>query len=216
MSVNPTLKHNKIQNDVSTFVSIPDTNSILSDDQSLYVLFNPINEESDILSFTNTAQSSDNNGANICDGSVEEWEAPEGFYDTEHNSYDSLTIKIHKWNMGAGINDLVDDNTASWDLDEKLSADTLLHKEFYGDELFKDFTKDEFKKFKRFHFKDIITAKNRDLANHMLIKLLIDNRELQKNKLVGCYEMSSHIRDYISNLNNNVEVSDTNSSLILC
>lgn len=170
------------------------TSSILSDSQSLWVLFSPSvhasgANESDILSFSNNSRATE-------DGTQASQASPEGTQygylawgtaeqASEQSEGDSLIdnladekfesgaplalvaghqpgrelhSRIDKWRTNP-VEDMVDDNIASWDLDEDLSQqvdqsdDTgsgiEVEKAFYGDTLFSQLSGRDYVDFKK-------------------------------------------------------------------
>lgn len=185
------------------------SSSILSDSQSLWVLFNPSvhsqsGHESDILSFTNDTQIETESHSE--EDSLSGWQATQEYSLSQHptsewtrldvewsneqgvqSESDSLidhltggepTVmktavskakerhsrlletpgselhrRINKWRHN-NIDEMVDDNTASWDLDEDLSLqldpveEDSSKKLFYGDDVLSSLSHDEYVNFK--------------------------------------------------------------------
>lgn len=144
------------------------------DDQSLYVLFNPVKKvsakaESDILS-TNTLTNTQTRLAEPVEEDDEDEDEEEDELHSLHPDRQikkqRLSFKIDSWhesNFSSAI--IEDDNVASWNLDENLISDNLYQDgsnlyeggaygngdPFYGDDLLAHLNKEELAKFKRFH-----------------------------------------------------------------
>ncbi|EGV64948.1 hypothetical protein CANTEDRAFT_113692 [Yamadazyma tenuis ATCC 10573] len=160
--------------------------SILSDDQSSWVLFNP---DSDILSSTTQDHDQDDESTDAeisQDEDIGDHREPQSSRQADQSSRqptqpdvesdndtdtDSLIDnldpsqsrleglfkksydRINNWNL---TSDVVDDNVASWDLDEDLSNNSLdtsiLDKRpFYGNELIRNLNKKDLQKFRKIH-----------------------------------------------------------------
>lgn len=185
-------------------------------EESLYVLFNPLRptttrNTSDILSLTNTAtrtyssdleagedeQDEDDDDIPV-ECQLSEASAPE---DDSRDVYfsaqqDNLSNKINSWynsNNNALLHShlLMDENVASWNLDETVmtsrsstrlmviteeEALKMLLKQFYGDELFQYLNKEEVAKVKKFHklidIKRYLLDKNESNSSSLLSQLL--------------------------------------------
>lgn len=210
--------------------------SILSDLQSLWVLFDPtssarthssIARESDILSFTNDTNSqvteTDSDGTNSqYRGShrevIEEEDDDDDSLIDNLESRDStpsqsrleqlflqantgtepanLDNRINQWKQN-DLEELIDDNVASWDLDENLISqvlDKLLISKlkgkkippqgFYGDDYFSNYRKSDYIKFKkasnnlRHHLsRDVATSSSTlpEIINQLLTKFLLQH-----------------------------------------
>ncbi|EDK37477.2 hypothetical protein PGUG_01575 [Meyerozyma guilliermondii ATCC 6260] len=152
-------------------------NSILSDSEaSSWVLFNPT-EGSDILSLSNgTVEESDEesesgNEIDPEDSLIDDF-APlpsqsrlERLFTHQKQPQSSrLDQRIDQWRNDHCESELVDDNTASWDLDENLQSElrsetTSTHtitpdeppntRPFYGDDLVRNMSRRQFRKVKR-------------------------------------------------------------------
>ncbi|KAJ9102745.1 hypothetical protein QFC19_004662 [Naganishia cerealis] len=152
-------------------------NSILSDSEaSLWVLFNPT-EGSDILLLSNgTVEESDEesesgNEIDPEDSLIDDF-APlpsqsrlERLFTHQKQPQSSrLDQRIDQWRNDHCESELVDDNTASWDLDENLQSElrsetTSTHtitpdeppntRPFYGDDLVRNMSRRQFRKVKR-------------------------------------------------------------------
>lgn len=151
-------------------------NSILSDSEaSLWVLFNPT-EGSDILLLSNgTVEESssvvESNSQDDADDSlIDDFESIPSqtrlerlFAHREEPQSGGLDQRIDQWRNEHCNSELVDDNTASWDLDEDLQSEirsetgstTTITEEppnkrpFYGDDLVRKMSKKQFRKVKR-------------------------------------------------------------------
>lgn len=226
--------------------------SILSDDQSSWVLFNP---DSDILS--NTTQERDE----LTEPDFEEEEEEEDLeasklshdqpqqpqqleeqgHEDEDTDTDSLIdnfdpsqlrleklfnkphSRITNWNNVE--DEIVDDNVASWDLDENLSnhsLDTsiLKIKEFYGDELLRGMNKSELRQFKKIHhdLRAYLNRKPNPIINQMLLKLYPSKDYRNYNS--HSYELP-YKRYLDTNLTNHYDNDDVtsetaSSSLVMC
>ncbi|ODV81427.1 uncharacterized protein CANTADRAFT_3538 [Suhomyces tanzawaensis NRRL Y-17324] len=169
------------------------------DDQSLYVLFKPTrspvapaaNNVSDILSLTNTT------ATNAYDEDDEESEEEEAVATAAVSPPSTnLSNKINRWyNTSVALAEMVDDNIASWNLDENLmehsgatvlgdqTSPTNLVGQFYGDDLFAYFDQADLDKFRKFHrlvdIKNYLLARDHQpsgspsLVRHLLLKVLM-------------------------------------------
>lgn len=199
--------------------------SILSDDQSSWVLFNP---ESDILSSTtqdrDDSTDSDLNSTQIIktpnlsrqgtnlsedDDLIDNLDPLN--LDKYHKSYD----RINDWNLN---NDIVDDNVASWDLDEDLSNNTLdtsILKDFYGNELIKTLDKKDLIRFRQIH-----QTLKRQLSKkppNPLIQQLLLRLYPQPNPQPLKMGYNRYLKATINSHYDYDELSDTaSSSLVLC
>ncbi|KAG7195156.1 uncharacterized protein KQ657_003678 [Scheffersomyces spartinae] len=206
---------------------LKESNSILSDDQSLYVLFQPLStagsvtntqqsaHESDILSLTtsnNTPRGTSEAAADAVAGATVALVGGEESEFSRHTittTQDTLSSKIENWNESSYQQDeIVDDNIASWDLDEGLSTPKYFDRAFYGDDLFKHMSKVDFSKFIKIHQQNKLALNPK--MDQMMWKYLQDSRSPQPY-------MSLKTMDYLSTFKT-LETSDTNTtnSLLLC
>lgn len=225
MSINPSSYKYSTINYSAAASDAQETGSIFSDDQSLYVLFNPVNAESDILSLTNSTKTEQNysdegDGNEIHDHELHSSYLPMNSIDRNRILESTATIskfdRISNWNAEKDMSELVDDNTASWNVDENITQTSIMKREFYGDELFKNFSKKELQDFRKYHLRNKLTVNDKNLINQMLIKLLLGNKDLQHYRsFTRSATLSQKANDYLNNFNG-LEFSDTTSSLVLC
>lgn len=127
---------------------------------------------------------------------------------TEQNGpQDTLSSKIENWNESSFQEDeIIDDNIASWDLDEGLSTPKYFDRAFYGDDLFKHISSVDFTKFIKIHHRNKLALNPK--MDQIVWKYLQNSRSPY---------MSSKTLDYLSTFKT-LEASDTNTtnSLVLC
>lgn len=240
-----------------------------NDDQSLYILFNPVRtssvrNESDILSFTNTTaedEEQEQEQGQEQEEQQEHEEKDEQYKEDDEKqeivqatvqripntdlSESNLSNKINNWynsNVYSSDDMFVDDNIASWNLDENLmdhSKEGML--EVYGSDLFKYLDKEDLAKFKRFHhltdIKTFLLSKGdvasttsatapNTILNQLILKLILATRGQQKSH-VEHVPTKSYTPAYINHMSQRSyqpefvspsTFSDTTggSSLILC
>lgn len=259
------------------------SNSILSDLQSLWVLFNPANEitsintnrrnslgtnESDLLSFTDTASRITQTESELSDDAEEalhqrqqQHQQQHGHEQQEEDDDDSLIDDLHDStpsqlrleqlftkvsdnyttsrprNLDTRINnwrnsnrdDLIDDNVASWDLDEDLISQILdktvirnevgglskshIPSNFYGDDFLKNLNKKDYIKFKNItkNLKKSLNTNQKettlDLVNKIISNYHQNNQNtLNRGNLVN--KMHHHQKRYSSILNESTTTND--------
>lgn len=249
----------KLNYPVSKILQVDDkqeANSVLSDDQSSWVIFDP---ESDILSYTNTnsnsqeysgseneslksqvqftqrydypksgegdetdQESNEDNKEERPSASQPELQEESDTEDLIDNLPSNITRpksynRINQWKMN---NDFIDDNTASWDLDENLSnmaLDTSILKlqSFYGDELIRNLLNEDYKKFTdiKLSLSRYLNRKRNPLRDQMLMKVL----PLSEQVMLRNINYKNDMFNYHKRLIPEDEYSDTASlSLIIC
>lgn len=209
--------------------------SLLSESQSLWVLFNPADRiENDILSFsTNNPLTATEEDSGAEDQSEEESETDDD--DEEHDELIdglqmSLSNRINEWQLATEA--AVSDNIASWDLDAELVSlllDTSILRRvpaYYGDNLFENMSKADYVRFKRATSilkksltRKGYTGKNPELLQRVLELLQWQNLLRTSGLLVNDYIVNTLARTQLRDpAFKNVEFSDTatSSSLVMC
>lgn len=136
--------------------------------------------------------------------------------------------RITNWNDMDS--DLVDDNVASWDLDENLSNNSLdtsilKIKEFYGDELIRGMNRSELREFKKIHYnlRTYLNKKPNPILYQMLLKLYPTNAssDVKGGSSANRPYHLPYQRYLETNLTNHYENDDVtsetaSSSLVMC
>lgn len=259
-------------------VSETKSGSILSDLQSLWVLFDPANtirthssvaHESDILSFTNDTGSqiteTDSDGTNSQyhgeqrQRDVEEDDDDDDSLIDNFESRDStpsqsrleqlfqlapaqesgnLDNRINQWKQN-DLDELIDDNVASWDLDENLISqilDTLLinklkgkkipPQDFYGDDFFANYLKSDYIKFKKISNnlkhnlsreastnEKLISSTLPEIINQLLVKFL-NQHDHSSHRQNNVDVMNQQRKRYSTILNQSTSTNHLISSII--
>ena len=230
------------------------------DDQSLYILFNPVKSvssarnESDILSFTNTTaedqveeddEEGDEEGDEVDDEEDEEIAQQNQDHDLHPiqdrsvrkmvdlaNHGSNLSNKINNWyNSSVYLSDnmFIDDNIASWNLDENLMDHSKLLDatdqekvdrpilDIYGSDLLQYLDQEDLAKFKRFHrlidIKKFLLAKNSEdtsttsatgsntILNQIILKLILATRGAKETSEVECsVDTKAHAPTYVNHM----------------
>lgn len=186
-------------------------------------------------------QNSDSQGNSDVDTDIEEDSLIDNFsYDTpsqlrlERLFQNPLKDRVNKWNKNLIDTEFFDDNIASWDLDENLSNNYLDNsilkmKEFYGDDIIKNMSKAEFRRFKTIerNLRNYLNRKPNPILYQVLLKMMPPNNNSQTppppmnrspsyNKMLNSiinnhYNNFNHIEDKL------LTKSDTaSSSLVIC
>lgn len=221
-----------------------------NDDQSLYILFNPVKSvssarnESDILSFTNTTAEDQVEEDDEVDDEEDEEAAqqnqnlqpiqdrgvPRMVELANHGS--NLSNKINNWynsSVYSSDNMFIDDNIASWNLDENLMDHSKLLDatdqgkverpilDIYGSDLLKYLDQEDLAKFKRFHrlidIKKFLLAKNSDttsttsatgsntILNQIILKLILATRgEKGTSEVEHSVDTKAHAPTYVNHM----------------
>ncbi|KAG2735694.1 hypothetical protein G9P44_001908 [Scheffersomyces stipitis] len=267
----------------SSIFSDYDDLDLHEDDNSSYILFNPIkpsaragNTESDILSLTDTSNTHDNvyysdedeeySDEEEADADIERDVAVRDVIEEDDEEHDideshyrgnsrwqrhldstitrsepivnnnSLSNKIQSWYQSSmSEHAFVDDNIASWNLDENLMetsrevevavesqdpTNKLLLNQFYGDELFKYFDQDELDKFRKFNklidIRKFLLEKNNSAAtgatpsalSQLIYKLLLLNRKNTETVIDTNMEFAGFagMTDYVNYMSNTANI----------
>lgn len=217
---------------VSVCPTAPDEteSAVLSESQSLWVLFNPDRVDNDVILFSTTNP--------LTTEASEEMESEEESEDNDETDNDdlidevqpSLLSRIDQWQNATDA--AVSDNIASWDLDSdlvtKLLDTSILRRvpAFYGDEYFENMSKADYVRFKRASaiLRKLLTTKGAPNVDKDLITRLL--QVLQWQNLLST--LGTLVNDYIINTLartqppvfgfRDVEYSDTatSSSMVMC
>lgn len=212
-----------------------DNESLLSESQSSWVVFNPADRlDHDVLLFSTTNPLTTDNSEQAADAETsEEEEEEEDDDELLDEMHSRLSSKIDKWQNSTDA--AVSDNIALWDLDSDLVAqllDTSILRKvpaFYGDHVFDGMSKADYARFKRASslLSRLLTRKgaksvDKQLLSRLLHLLSWQNLLNTSGSLVNDYIANTLARTSLSDSPlppfRDVELSDTatSSSLVIC
>lgn len=202
--------------------------AVLSESQSLWVVFNPDRLDNDVILFSTTNPLTTEDSGQAVSESGSECSEETDNDDLIDEVQPSLSSRIDKWQNATDA--AVSDNIASWDLDldlvSRLLDTSILRRvpSFYGDEYFENMSKADYARFKRASaiLRKLLTKKGSPVVEDIITRLL---QVLQWQNLLNT--LGSLVNDYIMNTLartqptvgfRDVEYSDTAtlSSMVMC
>lgn len=202
--------------------------AVLSESQSLWVVFNPERLDNDVILFSTTNPLTTEGSGQAVSESGSECSEETDNDDLIDEVQPSLSSRIDKWQNATDA--AVSDNIASWDLDldlvSRLLDTSILRRvpSFYGDEYFENMSKADYARFKRASaiLRKLLTKKGAPVVEDIITRLL---QVLQWQNLLNT--LGSLVNDYIMNTLartqptvgfRDVEYSDTAtlSSMVMC